>query len=121
MANTAIILTNEEGALVPSLPSVPVNSGDTITFSTSDGSAAFLFFSPGAISVLSPTPVNPVQVSAATTFSFLSSSPGAYSVYFETTAAATVPDFPVVPSASILLEIDLSNVKYGVINTDTKG
>jgi hypothetical protein len=122
MANTAITLTNEQGALVPSQLSVPVNSGDTVTFSTSDGSTAYLFFSPGAAAALSPAPTSPVEVtSAPATFEFTSSSVGAYSVYFETDASVTVPAFPVGPSNLLMLEVDTSNINFGVINDRTKG
>lgn len=122
MANTAITLTNEQGALVPSQPSVAVNNGDTVSFSTSDGSAAYLFFSPGAISALSPTPATPVEISSAgATFEFISSSVGAYSVYFETDPGVTAPAFPLVSSNQLLLEVDLSNVNFGVINNRSRG
>jgi plastocyanin len=122
MANTAITLTNEQGALVPSQPSVTVNSGDTVSFSTSDGSVAYLFFSPGATSALSPAPTSPVEVSStAATFSFTSSNPGAYSVYFETAANAEVPPFPAASSNLLMLEVDLSGVNFGAINTNTRG
>ena len=122
MANTVITLTNEQGALVPSQPSVAVNSGDTISFSTSDGNAAYLFFSPAAIATLSPTPSNPAEISSvAATFEFTSSSAGAYSVYFETDAGVTVPAFPVVQSDQLLLEVDLSNVNFGVANDRSRG
>jgi len=122
MANTTITLTNEQGALVPSQPSVPVSSGDTVAFSTSDGSMAFLFFSPDAIAALSPAPSNPVEVSSVpAVFTFTSSDPGAYSVYFETAADATTPAFPLLPSNLLMLEVDLSHVTYSVINNSTKG
>lgn len=122
MANTAITLTNEQGALVPSQPSVVVNSGDTVSFTTSDGSSAYLFFSPEAAAVLSPTPSSPIEASStAAEFSFTSSSAGSYSVFFETSTDVTLPLFPVAQSNQLLLEIDLTNVKYGVVNTNTKG
>jgi len=122
MANTAITLTNEQGALVPSQPSVPVNSGDTVSFSTIDGSNAYLFFSPAAAAALSPAPTNPTQVSSTpATFEFTSSSLAAYSVYFETDASVTVPPFPVVPSNLLMLEVDTSNINFGVIGNRTRG
>lgn len=122
MANTAITLTNEQGALVPSQPSVAVNSGDTVSFTTSDGSTAYLFFSPGAAAVLSPAPSSPVEASAtAAEFTFTSSSPGTYSVYFETSTDVTLPPFPVTQSNQLLLEVDLTNAKYGVVNNRTRG
>lgn len=83
MANTNITLINDKGAYVPSVPSVPVVAGDTVSFATSDGSAAQLFFSPAAASVLSPAPASPFQLAAKgnAAFKFTSSAPGAYSVF----------------------------------------
>ena len=120
MATTAIKLTNEQGILVPSQPSVTVSSGDTVSFSTSDGSTAYLFFSPAAAAALSPAPTYPVEVSTGTTFQFTSSIADAYSVYFETSAGVTVPDFPVAPSNLLMLEID-ANPSFSVIIDHTKG
>ncbi len=122
MATTAISLTNNQGVLTPSQPSVAVTSGDTITFSTIDGSSAYLFFSPGAAAVLSPAPSTPTKVSStAVSFTFTSSAPGAYSVFFETSADATPPDFPVIPSGQLALEIDVTGVGFGTPDNRTKG
>lgn len=122
MANTHITLTNDRGTLVPSQPSVPVYTGDTVSFSTIDGSPAFLFFSPAAIAVLSPAPTGPTEVSSTpVTFTFTSSSLGEYSVFFETTAGSTTPDFPVRPSNLLMLEIDPSGVHFGGPIVDSKG
>jgi len=122
MATTAIILTNDNGTLSPSQFSVPVTSGDTVTFSTSDGSAAYLFFSPGAAAVLSPAPSSPVEVSSiAVSFAFTTSDPGTYSVFFETAPDATVPDFPVIPSGLLELLIDTTNIGFGSPDPNTKG
>lgn len=122
MANTAITIKNEQGVLVPSQTSVAVNSGDTVSFATSDGSTAYLFFSPGAGAVLSPAPSSPVEASStAAEFTFTSSNAGSYSVFFETSTDVTLPPFPVVPSNQLLLEIDPTNVKYGAVNNRTKG
>jgi|HubBroStandDraft_1064217.scaffolds.fasta_scaffold321228_1 hypothetical protein len=84
MANTNITLINDGGTYVPSAPDVPVVAGDTVSFATSDGSAVLLFFSHDAASVLSPPPVNPVKLATggSVVFTFASSAPGAYSVYF---------------------------------------
>jgi hypothetical protein len=114
MANTAITLVPEEGILVPSQPSVAVVSGDSVSFSTSDGSPGFLFFSPGAAAALSPTPTHPYALDGSKSeFTFITSAPGQYSVYFETSASATPPPFPVSTSAQLLLEIDDTGVGFG--------
>jgi plastocyanin len=121
MAHTDVTLTNDSGVLVPSLPSVPVTSGDTIAFSTSNG-AAFLFFSPDATAALSPAPTGPIEVGASkpTTFTFTSSEPGAYSVFFEASVASAPSSFPVRQSNQLTLEIDDSGTNFGGPSAGTK-
>jgi len=121
MSTTAITLTSEQGAVLPSITSVPVNSGDTVTFATGDGRTAYLFFSPGAAGILSPTPANPVAVSSTpVSFSFTASGSGVYGVYLETAADVTVPEFVGSPSSALAVLTDLSNVTFGVIDTPIK-
>jgi hypothetical protein len=122
MANAEIILTNDDGVLVPNLPSVQVISGNTITIATSDGSPAAIFFSPAAAAVLAPTPTFPYVLDAGAKFSasFLSSEPGEYSVFFETSASVTPPQFPVAKSELLLLEIDSSGTKFGSPDSNMK-
>jgi len=122
MANTAITLTPEEGILVPSQASVPFVSGSSVSFATSDGSPAFLFFSPAASAALIPTPTQPYATDgSAAEFTFNSSEPGQYSVYFETTASATPPPFPFGSSTNLLLEIDSSGASFGSHDVNIKG
>jgi hypothetical protein len=121
MANTQITLTSKEGILVPSQPSVTVSDGDTISFSTADGSVAYLFFSPDAAAALSPSPSSPLEVSAVGgPLTFTTSEPGAYSVFFETSASAPTTPFPVVPSTQLLLEIDPTGVSFGSPDNNTR-
>ena len=121
MAHTDVTLTSDSGVLVPSLPSVPVTSGDTIAFSTSNG-AAFLFFSPDAAAALSPAPTGPVEVDSSkpASFTFTSSEPGAYSVFFEASAASAPTNFPVRQSNLLLFEIDGSGTNFGGPSAGTK-
>jgi hypothetical protein len=114
MANSSVTLTLEEGILVPSQPSVPFVSGNSVSFATSDGSPAYLFFSPAAIAALSPPPSVPYALNGSgAEFTFASSEPGHYSVYFETTPSATPPPFPVSSSTQLLLEVDSSGLSFG--------
>lgn len=108
MAHTDVILANNDGVLVPSLDSVKVVTGDTITFATADGSAAFAFFSPDAIAILSPEPSNAysIEAKAKAQFSFTSSQPGAYSAYFGYTAGDGPSSFPGGHSNTLALEIN---------------
>jgi hypothetical protein len=123
MAHTEVFLSNDAGTLVPSQASVSVTSGDTIAFSVTGAGPAYAFFSPDAAAVLSPNPAEPVALSAIapTVFSFTSSDAGAYSAYFETTATAEIPEFPVAKSTVLLLEIDTDGIGFGGPNPSTKG
>lgn len=112
MAHTDVTLTNEDGVLVPSADSVSVVSGDTVSFATADGSAAFVFFSPDAISVLSPKPDSAFEIAAGTKaeFSFTASKPGAYSAYFAGNAGGAPGGFLSGNSTVLQLEIQTSDL-----------
>jgi len=114
MANTDVTISKQDGALVPSQPSIPVVPGNTVTFST-QGDSATLFFSPDAISILSPAPSAPVTIAAGgkTAFTFGASKPGAYSVFFEPNASTPPASFPVRPSNLLFLEIDTRGIGFG--------
>jgi len=121
MANTLIMLTLNEGILVPSPSAVAVVSGDTIAFATADGGTAYLFFSPDAAAALSPSPVSPLEVTGSSEiFTFTTSDPGAYAVFFETTATAPATPFPVVPSAELVLAIDYTGVTFSGQDNNTR-
>jgi hypothetical protein len=111
MAHTDIQLIDSDGILVPSADSVPVVSGDTVSFSTSDGSPAFAFFSPDAIAALSPRPASPFPIAAGkkADFTFSSSAPGAYSAYFAVTGGSAPGKFPTDSSQVLRLEVGTSD------------
>jgi hypothetical protein len=108
MANTSVLLINNDGVYVPSVPSVAVNAGDTVSFATNDGSAAALFFSPGAAAVLSPAPGSAAQVPAGgnASFTFTSSSAGAYSMFAGASGDSAPSSFPNEVSQSLSLLIN---------------
>jgi hypothetical protein len=110
MAHTDVTLIDSGGTLVPSVDSVPVVNGDTVSFSTSDGKPAFAFFSPDAISALAPRPTSPFQIAAGkkADFTFSSSKPGAYSAYFAVTGGSAPGKFPTDRSQALRLEVDVS-------------
>jgi plastocyanin len=122
MAHTDITLTDAQGVFVPSQPQVSVVKGDTVSFSSSDGSQVVLFFSSGATSVLSPSPSVPitVEVGKKAEFTFTSSEAGAYSVFFEREASSAPAHFPVRQSNELLLEID-SGGSFGGQSNPVKG
>ena len=121
MAHTEVFLSNDAGTLVPSLPSVAVSKGDTVAFSVTGADTAFAFFSPGAAAVLSPAPAAAVKLSShsPTVFTFTSSDAGSYSVFFEDSASAPVPDFPGGKSNILHMEIDSDG--FGVNVDHTRG
>jgi hypothetical protein len=111
MANTDITLTSDGGIIVPSTPSVHVASGDTLSFATSDGSPVVLFFSPDATSILTPAPASafPIAAHGKAAFTFSSSKPGAYSVFFGVSSSSAPSSFPQRISQDLLLEISTSS------------
>ena len=115
MAHTDITLQDAGGVFTPSQAQVSVVKGDTLTFSTSDGSPVALFFSSGAASVLSPTPAIPTLLDSGkkAEFTFTSSDAGAYSVFFEPNASKAPTHFPVNKSNHLLLEIDSGGGTFG--------
>lgn len=110
MTNTHVVLTDNQGVLVPSPDSVRVATGDSITLATADGRAALAFFSPDAESVLSPKPANPCPIPAGAKahFTFTSSQAGAYSAYFGYGAGDAPAGFPGGTSEMLALEINVS-------------
>ncbi len=111
MANTDVTLVHSDGSYVPSLSSVPVVKGDTVSFSTDDGTQALAYFSPDALSVLSPTPANPATIgpSGKAAFSFNSSGAGAYTVFFAADANSAPTRYPTGSSQNLQLEFAVSD------------
>jgi hypothetical protein len=123
MAHTDIHLTDEHNVFKPSQIEVSVVKGDSITFSTQGGVPVALFFSPGAVGVLSPSPVVPTLLGQGEKgdFTFTSSEAGAYSVFFEKNATQPPPHYPVRPANVLLLEIDASHSGFGGPESGTRG
>lgn len=114
MANTDVLIAynSEGGVYIPAAATVSVVSGDTVSFSTSDGSPVQLFFSPDAASVLSPAPANPCIMAAGqkVSFTFMSSAPGAYSVFFEPVGKTPNAAFPTGVAQQLQLETDFPSI-----------
>lgn len=96
MADNIVTLTGSNGMLVSDAGSVPVSSGDTLTIRTDDGSPFALFFSPDAAKVLSPAPETPFEVPKGShaAFTFTSSKPGAYTVFYGAPESAQPGSYP---------------------------
>ena len=82
MPTTGVLIHDELGLRVPSVPSVPILSGNGITFTAADGADSALYFSPPAAAILTPSPVSPVSLASGATveYAFASASAGAYGV-----------------------------------------
>ena len=122
MAHTNIILKEVDGIFVPSQSQVSVVKGDSIGFTSDDGQVA-LFFSPGAVPVLSPAPSVPMVLAPGkkAEFTFTSSDAGAYSVFFEKDASTPPAHFPLRPSNVLLLEIDPSHSGFSGPQNNPRG
>ena|SRR6266700_3154071 len=118
MANTDVklVFNSEGGVYIPAIASVPVVSGDTITFSTNDGGPVQLFFSQDAMAALSPMSAKPYTIPAGqkASFTFKSSAPGAYSVFFEPEGKSPNSSFPTGVSQLIQLETDFPPTTPGL-------
>ncbi len=123
MANTAVLLIDEDGVFVPSVGSIPVVSGDTISIATSNGVAAFAWFSPAATVILSPQPANPFPIPAGekAAFTFTSAQAGAYSVYFGHDKDDAPASFPAGTSGLLLFEVNTSDAPSFGGPSDTVG
>ena len=121
MANTDVTLINNGGVYVPSTASVAVVDGDTLSFSTSDGNAAYLFFSPDAMPALSPNPGTPFHLSpgARANFRFITSAQGAYSVLVGATPNNAPTHFAVNRTQELVLQTNLSGDLPGFSTHDT--
>ena len=123
MANTNVTLVHTDGTYVPSVASVPVVSGDTVSFSTDDGSAALAYFSPAALAALSPKPANPAMIGAAgrSVFSFATSNPDAYSIVFAAQGSPAPMDYPPGASGELVLEFEASDAPPFTGPSDSPG
>ncbi len=124
MANTDIMLISDSGEYVPSTASLPVVSGDTFSFTTSDGGTAYLFFSPAAAAVVSPKPVNPVKVSSGqkAVLTFMSSTADAYSIFIGTDPTTPPANFPAEVTGHLLLKVFGAHVPiFGIHDNMTTG
>jgi hypothetical protein len=71
MQITEIVLRDDEGMRIPSMPSVPITTEHSITFSADDGADTALYFSPATEAILSPQPTSPVYLQPGETVTYL--------------------------------------------------
>ena len=85
MANTDVVLRDEMGLRVPSIPKVAIVAADTVTFTVEHGANSALYFSPETASILSPKPGNPMDLpfGHSLTYTFEGSAPGSYGVIIQ--------------------------------------
>lgn len=105
MANTDVKLVPSEGTFVPSIQNVNVVAGDTVTLHNGGGGPAFLFFSPDALRLLSLKPGEPPTIPGGgqAVYTFASSAPGVYMVYFGGGSEMAPQGFPGQADTKFLL------------------
>src|ERR1700749_52475 len=81
MTATEVILRDEKGLRVPSVPKVTVTQGAQVSFKSADADSA-LYFSPATAAILSPKPGTRVDLAAgkSVTYTFSSAATGVYGV-----------------------------------------
>lgn len=94
MANNPLVVSHTEGAAAPENTSVPVITGQTLSFSPGPGRPSFLHFNPALAAILSPRPdhTTALPLTAPQHFTFTSSQPGNFGVAV-TSSPTAVPTF----------------------------
>jgi hypothetical protein len=83
MPNTTIVIRDQDGLRVPSIPSLTITAGSEFTFTAEKNADSALYFSPAAAAILSPSPAVRTELKAGHSVSFTFAStfpPGAYGV-----------------------------------------
>ena len=85
MPNTEVVIRDEMGLRVPSVPNVTIVASDTVTFTVDEGADSAFYFSPEAASILSPKPAPRVNLSVgqSRTWTFLTPGSIAYGVIIQ--------------------------------------
>lgn len=78
MPQHEVVLRNEMGMRLPSVPRIPVTAGGQIRFTAAPEADSALYFSPKAAANLSPAPKGPVTLrdGESVTFTFLEQAAG---------------------------------------------
>jgi hypothetical protein len=97
MTNTLVVIRDEMGLRVPSVLEVAASDGASVTFKANAGVASVLFFSPAAVSILTPKPHShvPLAGGAEVTYTFEKVEHGVYGVITQAPGdpAPTAADF----------------------------
>jgi hypothetical protein len=82
MSNTEVVLRDEMGLRVPSVPKVTIIASDKVTFTVEEGADTALYFSPETASILTPTPGSRVNLAFGEklTYTFSAAGSGVYGV-----------------------------------------
>ena len=76
MPNTKVVIRDEMGMRVPSVPNVTIVLSDKVTFTVDEGAESALYFSPETASILSPKPGPRVDLSFGQRLTYTFSAPG---------------------------------------------
>jgi hypothetical protein len=101
MANTNVVIQDDLGMRVPSVPSVPIISGDTVTFNAGPSADSVLYFSPSTAAILTPSPGAPISLAsgAEMTYTFATPAGQAYGVIVQAPEAPAPSEFDFGPPA----------------------
>ncbi len=101
MATTNVLIRDQLGLRVPSIPSVAVVSGDTVTFTADSGADSNLYFSQSAGAILTPSPGSPLSLASGASASYTFGAPSgqAYGVVVQAPEASAPSDFDFGPPA----------------------
>ena len=82
MADTHVVIRDEMGLRVPSIPAVTIAASDSVTFTVDEGADSALYFSPETALLLSPKPGARVDLAFdhSLTYTFAAPGHGAYGV-----------------------------------------
>jgi len=101
MATTNILIRDELGLRVPSVPSVAIVSEGSVTFTADSGADSSLYFSQSAAAILTLPPASPVSLPSGASVSFTFGSPSgqAYGVIVQAPEVSAPTDFDFGPPA----------------------
>lgn len=101
MATTIILIRDELGLRVPSVPSVKVVSGDSVVFTADSGADSSLYFSQSCAEILTPAPASPVSLAAGASVTYTVGTPlgHAYGVIVQASVDSAPTEFDLGPPA----------------------
>jgi len=109
MESAEVLIQDEGDQIVLSVPSVPIVSGGSVSFTAGDGADSALYFSHATASILTPTPASPVSLAAGATVTYTFAIPGsaAYGVIVQSPQSEAPSSFDFAESTPPVLVIQV--------------